>query len=168
MDIVKDILDNIINYSLFFYDDKTVEQEQLDKYIMYVKKKINNNYCDLYYEKKFSILHIDEIITIDDYINKLVIGLDLSNSIIIGSIIYLERLNINLNIFNIHKLLLISLLLSSKFIEDSNYKNKYWSRYGGLSLKSFNYLEAIYLIKIEYKLYITTNEFIDKFNDIFF
>lgn len=39
MDIVKDILDNIINYALFFYDDKTVEQEQLDKYIMYVKKK---------------------------------------------------------------------------------------------------------------------------------
>ena len=31
MDIVKDILDNIINYALFFYDDETVEQEQLDK-----------------------------------------------------------------------------------------------------------------------------------------
>jgi hypothetical protein len=168
MDIVKDILDNIINYSLFFYNNETVEQEQLDKYIMYVKKKINNNYCYFNFEKKFSILHIDDIITLEDYINRLIKSFNINNSIMIGAIIYLERLNININIFNIHKILLISLLLSSKFIEDSNYKNKYWAHYGGISLDSLNKLEVLYLVKIQYNLYITTNEFIDKFVDIFF
>ena len=39
MDSVKDVLDNIINYSLFFYNDEIVE-EHLQKYIIYLNKKI--------------------------------------------------------------------------------------------------------------------------------
>ena len=91
MDIVKDILDNIINYSLFFYNDEIVEKEHLEKYIMYVKKKINNNYCNLYFEKYFSIKHIDDVITIEEYINRLIINCRISNSIMICAIIYLEK-----------------------------------------------------------------------------
>jgi len=167
MDIVTEILDNIINYSLFFYDDETVKKEQLEKYIMYIKKNINNNFCNLYFEKNFSIFHIDDVITIEDYLYKIISSLSITNSIMISAIIYLERLQIDINIFNIHKLLLISILISSKFVEDENYKNKYWSRIGGISILTLNKLEALYLVKIKYNLFIYTSEFYDKFNKIF-
>jgi hypothetical protein len=84
----------------------------------------------------------------------------------IGAIIYLERLNICVNKYNIHKLLLISLLLSSKFLEDIIFNNKYWARCGGVSLKTINRLEKIFLIKIKNNLYIHTNEFYNKFVEI--
>ena len=80
---------------------------------------------------------------------------------------YLERLQMNINIYNIHKLLLVSLLLSSKFLEDENYKNIYWARYGGISLIDLNKLEKFYLIKIKNSLYIHTIEFYNQFNKIF-
>jgi hypothetical protein len=168
MDIVKNILDNIINYSLFFLDDEIIKEEQLDKYIIYLNKKINNNNCNLFFEEHFSIINVDGIITLRDYINRLFIGFNISNSIMIGAIIYLERLDIHINIYNIHKLILISLLLSSKFLEDLTYKNKYWAKYGGLSIARLNKLEIIYLKKIKNNLFIHTNEFYDKFNDIYF
>lgn len=167
MDIVKDILDNIINYSLFFYNDEIVEEEHLEKYIIYLNKKIKNNYCNLYFEKYFSIKHIDDVITIEEYINRLIINCHISNSIMIGAIIYLEKLHIDINIYNIHKLLLISLLLSSKYLEDIHYNNKFWSKCGGISLDTINKLEKLYLIKIDNNLFIHRLEFIDKFNEIF-
>lgn len=167
MDIVKDILDNIINYSLFFYDDEIVEEEHLEKYIIYLNKKIKNNFCNLYFENNFNIKHINDVMTIEEYLNRLIITFGISNSIMISAIIYLEKLHIDINIYNIHKLLLISLLLSSKFLEDSIYKNKYWASCGGISLDTLNKLEKLYLIKINYYLFINTFEFIDKFNEIF-
>jgi len=167
MDIVKDILDNIINYSLFFNNDVIVEEDHLEKYVLYLQKKINNNYSDLYFEKKFSILHIDDVITVEDYLNRLITSFSINNAVIISAIIYLERLQMNINIYNIHKLLLVSLLLSSKFLEDENYKNIYWAKYGGISLIDLNKLEKLYLIKIKNNLYIHTIEFYNKFNEIF-
>jgi hypothetical protein len=167
MDIVKDILDNIINYSLFFNNDVIVEEDHLEKYVLYLYKKINNNYSDLYFEKHFSIQHIDDVITVEDYLNRLITSFSINNAVIISAIIYLERLQMNINIYNIHKLLLVSLLLSSKFLEDENYKNIYWARYGGISLADLNKLEKLYLIKIKNSLYIHTIEFYNKFNEIF-
>ena len=167
MDIVKNILDDIINYSLFFYDDEIVEEEHLEKYIIYLNKKIKNNFCNLYFENNFNIKNINDVMTIEEYLNRLIVTFGISNSIMISAIIYLEKLHIDINIYNIHKLLLISLLLSSKFLEDSIYKNKYWASYGGISLETLNKLEKLYLIKINYYLFIHTFEFIDKFNEIF-
>jgi hypothetical protein len=166
MKIVKDVLDSIINYSLFFINDVIVEEEHLEKYVLYLQKKINNNYSDLYFEKKFSILHINDVITVEDYLNRLITSFSITNSVIICAIIYLERLQMNINIYNIHKLLLVSLLISSKFVEDNYYNNKYWARYGGISLTDLNKLEKLYLIKIKNSLYIHTIEFYNKFNEI--
>jgi hypothetical protein len=166
MDIVKDILDNIINYTEFFINDFIVDEEHIEKYVLYLKKKINNNFCNLFFEKNFSILHVDNVITIEDYLIKLTKGLGITNTVMICAIIYLERLDIDINIFNIHKLMLVSLLISSKFVEDENYKNKHWSRFGGISLSILNRLEKFYLIKIKNKLYIHTTEFYNKFVEI--
>ena len=71
----------------------------------------------------------------------------------ISAIIYMERLEIDINRYNIHILILISLLLSSKFLEDLHYKNKCWSKYGGISLYRLNKLEILYLVKIKNNLF---------------
>ena len=166
MEIVKDILDNIINYTEFFINDFIVDKEHIEKYVLYLKKKIKNNFCNLYFEKNFSIIHIDSVITLEDYLDRLVKGLGITNTVMICAIIYLERLQADINIFTIHKLMLVSLLLSSKFVEDETYKNKYWSRIGGISLSILNRLEKFYLIKIKNNLYIHTTEFYNKFVEI--
>ena len=166
--IITDILDEIINFSLFFYNDEIVEEEHLDKYIIYLNKKINNNSNNnSEFENDCCIKNIDDIISITDYINRLIISLNLTNVIMITSIIYIERLNINITNYNIHKLLLVSMLISSKYVEDVYFNNRYWSRCGGITISVLNKLEKNYLQKINYKLFIHTIDFMCKYNEIF-
>jgi len=167
MDIIIEILDEVINYSIFFYKDEIIEIKHIDKYIEYLYKNINYDFCDSYFEKFFSINNIDDVINIKDYLFRLAKGFQITNSIMISAIIYLERLDVNINIYNIHILLLISLLLSSKFLEDFNYKNKYWSKYGYINITTLNRLEKLYLKKIKNNLFIHTNQFYNKYKIIF-
>ena len=58
------------------------------------------------------------------------------------------------NQYTSHRLILIILMLSSKFCEDSSYTNKEWSDVGGISLININFMEKTFLELIDYKLFI--------------
>ena len=166
--IIKDILDEIINFSLFFYNDEIIEKKHLDKYIIYLNKKINNkSNNNSKFENDYCIKNIDDIISITDYVDRLIVSLNLTNVIMITALIYIERLNINITNYNIHKLLLVSMLISSKYVEDDIFDNRYWSKCGGITISVLNKLEKNYLQKINYKLFIHNIDFMCKYNEIF-
>ena len=61
--------------------------------------------------------------------------------------------------YNIHRLLLMSLITSIKYNEDVIYDNMDFSKIAGISLKEFNKIETEFLLILNFKLYIQEIEF---------
>lgn len=148
------------------YKDNFLEEEDINIIIKYYLKILIN---DNEYETDFeSCYHINgNTLSIEDYIKRLITSLDISKNLIIVSLIYIDRLKIKFNYDNGHKLILISLLIANKFLEDDNMNNNYWAACGGISLNHINKLEIKFIKKINYMLYIQEEEFIKKYEEIF-
>ena len=137
--------------------------EQLVKY----KQKIKN--LEENYKNKIS-LNIKEIpnITITNYLKRLIKHSNPEPSTLILGVIYFDRIcnngNIILNIFNIHKLILISFVLAIKFNEEYFETNKFYSKIGGINLNSFNILEIKVLKIINYDLYVYEDIYLSYLN----
>lgn len=63
------------------------------------------------------------------------------------------------NSFTIHRLVLASVLLTSKVNNDLYYSNSYLAEVGGVSLSNINDLELYFMQVCDYRLNITTEEF---------
>ena len=89
-----------------------------------------------------------------------------SEYIHICAIIYLLKLaensDINININTIHRLIIISYIISIKNYKDNIYTNKFYSQISGIDLNEINELEIIALKKLNYKTFISVEEF-DKY-----
>eukprot|EP00310_Coccolithus_braarudii_P016496 CAMPEP_0183344906 /NCGR_PEP_ID=MMETSP0164_2-20130417/10482_1 /TAXON_ID=221442 /ORGANISM="Coccolithus pelagicus ssp braarudi, Strain PLY182g" /LENGTH=263 /DNA_ID=CAMNT_0025515987 /DNA_START=8 /DNA_END=800 /DNA_ORIENTATION=+ len=53
---------------------------------------------------------------------------------------------------NLHRVLLTTMLLTSKMLDDESYSNEYWARVGGVSLSHLNALETFTLNALDYRL----------------
>ncbi|ODQ79973.1 hypothetical protein BABINDRAFT_17405, partial [Babjeviella inositovora NRRL Y-12698] len=67
--------------------------------------------------------------------------------------------------FNIHRLIISGITVSSKFFSDIFYKNSRYAKVGGLPLDELNYLEIQFLLLIDFKLLISLNE-LQKYGDL--
>lgn len=164
-----DIEENINDINISFiakYKDKELVEEDINKIMKYYSKILtNDNKYDTNFESNY---HIDiYTINIEDYLQRLIGYLDISHNIIIVSLIYIDRLKIKFNYNNVHKLVLVSLLITNKFLEDDNMNNNYWANCGGIPLNSLNKLEKEFLKRINYKLNVNEEEFIKKYEEIF-
>ena len=61
--------------------------------------------------------------------------------------------------FNIHRLIITAVTVSTKFSSDFFYSNSRYSKVGGISLKEMNYLEVQFLILCDFNLLISVEEF---------
>lgn len=61
--------------------------------------------------------------------------------------------------FNIHRLIMTAVTVSTKFSSDFFYSNSRYSKVGGISLKEMNYLEVQFLILCDFNLLISIEEF---------
>lgn len=149
------------------YKDNHLEDKEIINILNYYSKILTNddNY-ETYFEKYF--ITCDKTISIEDYLKRLIMYLDISKNLIVVSTIYINRLKIKFNYNNYHKIILISLLVTNKFLEDDNINNKFWADCGGIPLDLLNKLERKFLIKINYNLYIREEEFCKKYDEIFF
>jgi len=90
------------------------------------EKEKNNNDKDKI--EIFNVMQIPDI-TIHDYLTRILAYSKCSNECYISSYIHLKRLlvkgTLKLTRFNIHKLLLISIMVFSKFYDDHFYSNKH-------------------------------------------
>ena len=73
-------------------------------------------------------------------------------------LIYIDRLcdinYVNLTFYNIHKLILASMLVSIKYNEDDYFSNKFYAKVGGVSITELNHLEYEFLSLIDFDLYV--------------
>eukprot|EP00250_Pteridium_aquilinum_P029831 c40194_g1_i1 orf=2-1072(-) len=61
--------------------------------------------------------------------------------------------------FNIHRLLITSIMLAAKFMDDSHFNNAYFAKIGGVSTMEMNGLEMAFLKMVEYRLHISPKDF---------
>ncbi|KAJ3706714.1 hypothetical protein LUZ61_010419 [Rhynchospora tenuis] len=78
--------------------------------------------------------------------------------------VYMDRLcqfNQGLHIVstNVHRLLITSIMVASKFVEDLNYCNSYFAKIGGLSTEELNSLEMNFLFLMGFRLNVSPSIF---------
>jgi hypothetical protein len=150
-----------------------------EKYISLIKNDIinipeynplekNNEYSNIqekelnYKRRLFEGKAIPEI-SIYDYLKRIKQYGKCTNETMITSFIHINILinkrMIRLTYYNIHRLLVVSIMISNKFFEDDYYDNKWWASIGGISLKEINVLEIEYCDLIEYNFYIKSEDY---------
>mmetsp|Transcript_16134 Transcript_16134/g.18284 ORF Transcript_16134/g.18284 Transcript_16134/m.18284 type:complete len:227 (+) Transcript_16134:110-790(+) len=82
---------------------------------------------------------------------------------LILSLVYLERVyrlhpGARISSKSVHKILLVSMLVAVKFVEDQPLSNNYWSKVGGINLKELNRLEAEFCNLIGFEFHVSQAE----------
>ena len=155
-------------------EKKTEKKVKTPKETSLILKRISNlltDICDankkeknLFYKqlKCFYSMNIP-IITIKAYLEQLYKYTKINTSTIILMLIYIDRIcNINkckINYYNIHKLILGSLVIASKYNEDVYYTHKYYAKIGGVTQAEIFILEYNFISIINFRLYVTEKLF---------
>jgi Cyclin len=63
---------------------------------------------------------------------------------------------------NVHRVIITAILLAAKFFDDAYYNNAYYAKVGGVHTSEINGLESDFLFRINFSLYVTSDEF-DKY-----
>mmetsp|Transcript_109349 Transcript_109349/g.282704 ORF Transcript_109349/g.282704 Transcript_109349/m.282704 type:complete len:145 (-) Transcript_109349:297-731(-) len=79
-------------------------------------------------------------------------------------LLYIDRLikrhpNIAVSPLSSHRLLLCAMMLAAKFQDDVFYSNTFYAKVGGLRVEELNNLEAKMVQLLDYRLYISPEEF---------
>ncbi len=119
------------------------------------------------YIKPFLMRNIPPI-SIKDYLERLCKHSKINTSTIILILIYIDRIcniqKFKLTYYNVHKLILASMIIAIKYNEDEYYSNKFYSKLGGVSISEIVFLEYNFISLIHYNLFVN-NELFKKYND---
>ena len=83
---------------------------------------------------------------------------------VVVGLVYLQRLKqrhptVCLTSGNMQRLLLVSVMVAAKFLDDLYYSNKHWSQIGGLNLEEVNKLELKLLFLLGFSLSVSRDEY---------
>lgn len=102
-------------------------------------------------------------ISIIDFYDRLVHYTKLEESTLILSLMYLDRIceigHIKLSTYNIHRLILCSIITAIKYQEDDICSDIYYSKVGGVSLDELSKIEEEFLKRIKYTLFVKEEDF---------
>jgi Fe-S cluster assembly ATPase SufC len=97
-------------------------------------------------------------ISIQNFLERLTKYSKMENNTLILILIYIDRFcdinKVRLNYFNIHKLIIASLIVSIKYNEDYYYSNKIYAKICGISREEINKLEIEFLKLLEFNLFV--------------
>ncbi|XP_022719772.1 cyclin-P3-1-like [Durio zibethinus] len=102
-------------------------------------------------------------LSIGQYIERIFKYCKCSNSCFVVAIIYidrfLQRMDAYLTSLNVHRLLITSVMVAAKFMDDQCYNNAYYAKVGGVSTEEMNGLEMKFLFSLDFRLHVTTEVF---------
>ena len=108
------------------------------------------------------------IITIKNYLKRIIKYSKPEPSTIILSLIYIDKIceesDLELSQYNIHKIILTAIVIALKNNEDDYYSNKYYAKVGGITLTELNELEMNMLILLKFNTYVS-DEIYDKYEE---
>ena len=127
------------------------------------KNKLKLNYKTLLKKQKNNIFNIQKIpkLSIGDFIYRITYYTKISEVTLISSLILMESYcknnNIILTVYNIHRLLFISIMVNIKFMEDKHFLNSFYAMICDVKLSYLNKMEYEFLSGIQFQLLINKN-----------
>lgn len=116
--------------------------------------------------KKLTIFHglRAPSISIAKYLERIFKYTSCSPSCFVVGYVYLDRLihqqpDLLVTSLNVHRLLVTSLLVATKMLDDVHFNNAFFARVGGVSVGELNRLELEFLFRLDFKLGVTTSVF---------
>ncbi|KAJ4847630.1 Cyclin-U4-1 [Turnera subulata] len=126
----------------------------------------SNDLSRQFQPQKISVFHglSRPTISIQSYLERIFKYANCSPSCFIVAYVYLDRFaqrqpSLPINSFNVHRLLITSVLVAVKFMDDIYYNNAYYAKVGGISTMEMNYLEVDFLFGLGFNLNVTPNTF---------
>ena len=102
-------------------------------------------------------------ISIKNYLERLIKYSKIENTTLVLILIFIDRVcdinKIRLNYFNIHKLIIASMVVSIKYNEDDYFSNEFYAKVGGIRMTEMNKLEYEFLSLIEFNLFVNEDVF---------
>ncbi|KAL8229695.1 hypothetical protein R6Q57_014595 [Mikania cordata] len=102
--------------------------------------------------------------TIQSYLERIFKYTRAGPSVYVIAYVYIDRFCSVLPEFqitrrNVHRLLITSIMVSSKYVEDINYRNSYFARVGGITTKEINTLELEFLFLMNFRMHVNVSVF---------
>ncbi|XP_065854059.1 cyclin-P3-1 [Euphorbia lathyris] len=102
-------------------------------------------------------------LTIKQYIERIFRYSKCSASCFVVGYIYIRRFLLQMDAFlshlNVHRLLITSIMLAAKFLDDQCCNNAYYAKVGGVSTAEMNRMEMKFLFKLDFRLQVTLEDF---------
>ncbi|PWA75286.1 cyclin-P3-1 [Artemisia annua] len=102
-------------------------------------------------------------LTIKEYIDRIFKYARCSPSCFVVAQVYMDRFvqcgNVNLTSLSVHRLLITSIMLAAKFIDDAFYNNAYYAKVGGVTTAELNRLEMKFLFGLDFRLHVSLRTF---------
>ncbi|KAK9701001.1 cyclin-like protein interacting with PHO85 [Basidiobolus ranarum] len=107
-------------------------------------------------------------IDIQAYLTRILKYCSCSNDCLIAIVVYFERLvnqgeglagrQFALDSYNIHRLVIVAIMVATKFFSDVFYTNVRYSKVGGLSVSELNFLEMQFLTLHDFNIHVSSDE----------
>ncbi|KAG9454427.1 hypothetical protein H6P81_007331 [Aristolochia fimbriata] len=117
-------------------------------------------------QQKISVFHglTRPTISIHSYLGRIFKYANCSPSCFVVAYVYLDRFvqrqpSLPINSFNVHRLLITSVMVAAKFMDDMYYNNAYYAKVGGISTAEMNFLEVDFLFGLSFHLNVTPATF---------
>ncbi|KAK7295248.1 hypothetical protein RJT34_18154 [Clitoria ternatea] len=117
-------------------------------------------------QQKISVFHglTRPTISIQSYLERIFKYANCSPCCFIVAYVYLDRFtqkqpSLPINSFNVHRLLITSVMVAAKFMDDLYYNNAYYAKVGGITTIEMNFLEVDFLFGLGFHLNVTPGTF---------
>ena len=133
--------------------------------------KLKKNYKEILKKQKSMLFSLKQLpkISVGDFIYRIVYYAKIEDATLISGLIYLDRFckkkKIILTEYNIHRLLFISILVASKFLEDKYFTNIFYSKICGIKIEILNKMEYEFVCGLNFEMYIE-KDFFYKYQDL--
>ncbi|KAI5564323.1 hypothetical protein POPTR_014G066400v4 [Populus trichocarpa] len=103
-------------------------------------------------------------LTIQSYLERIFRYTRAGPSVYVVAYVYIDRFcqanpEFRINARNVHRLLITTIMVASKYVEDMNYRNSYFARVGGLTANVMNKMELEFLFLMGFKLHVNVSVF---------
>ncbi|KAG2324678.1 hypothetical protein Bca4012_039215 [Brassica carinata] len=103
-------------------------------------------------------------LTIQSYLERIFRYTKVGPSVYVVAYVYIDRFcqvnpGFRISLTNVHRLLITTIMIASKYVEDLNYRNSYFAKVGGLETEDLNRLELEFLFLMGFKLHVSVRVF---------
>nr|XP_043625231.1 cyclin-U4-1-like [Erigeron canadensis] len=126
----------------------------------------SNDLNPRFHPQKISAFHglTRPTISIQSYLERIFKYANCSPSCYVVAYVYLDRFTqqqpaLSVNSFNVHRLLITSVMIAAKFMDDLYYNNAYYAKVGGISTTEMNFLEVDFLFGLGFQLNVNPTTF---------